>query len=86
MRIISQDGRIDVPYEMTALHECHGSIRMNMAGDTGRGTEMAVYSTEEKAQAVMEELRKKYEDYQTYNGIYDYPKVFRFPPDEEGQP
>ena len=49
MRVVSQNGDIDVPYEITAFHICHGRIRMNMAGDTGRGTEMAVYESQEKA-------------------------------------
>ena len=60
MRIISQDGMIDVPYEMVALHECEGKIRMNMAGDTGKGTVLAEYSTEAKARKAMEMLRKAY--------------------------
>lgn len=60
MRVISQDGTIDVPYEITAFHSCNGRIRMNMTGDTGRGTEVAVYSTQEKALAVMQALHEKY--------------------------
>lgn len=60
MRIISQDGMIDVPYEMVALHECNGKIRMNMAGDTGKGTVLAEYSTEAKARKAMEMLRSAY--------------------------
>lgn len=60
MRIISQDGMIDVPYEMVALHECDGKIRMNMAGDTGKGTVLAEYSTEARARKAMEMLRQAY--------------------------
>lgn len=37
MRVISQNGAIDVPYEMTAFHLAGGMIRMNMVGDTGKG-------------------------------------------------
>lgn len=60
MRIISQDGMIDVPYEMVALHEYDGKIRMNMAGDTGKGTVLAEYSTEAKARKAMEMLHRTY--------------------------
>jgi len=60
MRILSQDGMIDVPYEMVALHECGGKIRMNMAGDTGKGTVLAEYSTEAKAKRAMEMLHDAY--------------------------
>ena len=41
MRVISQNGAIDVPYEMTAFHLAGGMIRMNMVGDTGKRTLMA---------------------------------------------
>lgn len=37
MRVISQNGAIDVPYEMTAFHLAGGMIHMNMVGDTGKG-------------------------------------------------
>ena len=47
MRIISQEGKIDVPYEMTAIHLLEGSV-------------IARYSTSEKAQKAMEMLREKY--------------------------
>lgn len=60
MRIISQDGKIDVPYEMTAIHLLEGSVLMNMVGDTGKGSVIARYSTSEKAQKAMEMLREQY--------------------------
>uniref|UniRef100_A0AAU8B6F0 WGR domain-containing protein n=1 Tax=Dulem virus 39 TaxID=3145757 RepID=A0AAU8B6F0_9CAUD len=66
MRIISQDGMIDVPYEMIALHECDGKIRMNMAGDTGKGTVLAEYSTEAKARKAMEMLHEAYICFSAY--------------------
>lgn len=67
MRIISQDGTIDVPYEISSLsmavgkHEnvehanifCHNS-------STAMGTKMARYSSKEKAEKVMEMLRDAY--------------------------
>lgn len=60
MRVISQNGMIDVPYEMTAIHCTETIIRMNMVGDTGKGTFMAEYSTPEKTQKAMELLRRQY--------------------------
>lgn len=60
MRIISQNGLIDVPYEMIALHHCDGLITMNMVGDTGKGTIIAQYSTQEKAEKAMLLLHKIY--------------------------
>ena len=60
MRVISQNGAIDVPYEMTAFHLAGGMIRMNMVGDTGKGTLMAQYETPEKAEKAMEMLHKAY--------------------------
>lgn len=68
MRVVSQDGMIDVPYEMTAFHICNGYIHMNMAGNTGRGTAMAAYSTQEKAGEAMKMLHKEYMD---CNAIYN---------------
>lgn len=67
MRIISQDGIIDVPYEISSLsmavgkHEdveyaaiyCHNS-------STAMGTKMAEYGSKEKAKKAMEMLRKAY--------------------------
>ena len=60
MRVISQNGMIDVPYEMTAFHMAGGTIRMNMVGDTGKGTIIAQYSTQEKAEKAMQKLRECY--------------------------
>lgn len=60
MRIISQNGLISVPFEMTAIHVIQTFIRMNMAGDTGKGTVIAEYSTPEKAEKAMQLLHKAY--------------------------
>ena len=65
MRVVSQNGLIDVPYKLTAFHICSGKIRMNMAGDTGRGTVMARYESDEKAIKAMEMLREVYVDCNT---------------------
>lgn len=49
---------------------------------------LAEYSTKEKAEKAMEELRTEYGSYRTVEGnmfysAFDYPKVFRFPHDSE---
>lgn len=77
MRVISQNGGIDVPYELTAFHSCNGRIYMNMAGNVGRGTEVAVYENQLKALKAMEYLREAYSDFITYDcGEYS---IFKFP-------
>ena len=60
MRLISQDGTIDVPYEMSAIRNDDKLIILCMAGETGKGSVIATYSTSEKAQKAMEMLRKAY--------------------------
>lgn len=64
MRVISQDGLIDVPYEISVFHidfEISGAtIRANIAGDTGKGTIIAHYSEEEKAKKAMSILHDSY--------------------------
>lgn len=91
MRIISQNGMIDVPYEMAAFHVAEGTIRMNMVGDTGKGTIVAKYSTPEKARKGMEMLHRAYLDCNNNPGGYGYVtkaayvrnKVFEFPQEDE---
>lgn len=63
MRVISQNGMIDVPYEMTVFHVTGTFIRMNMVGDTGKGTVIAEYNTPAKAERAMEML------YEAYTGM-----------------
>ena len=60
MRIISQNGEIDVPYEMSAIRNEDNAIILNMAGETGKGSVIATYSTSEKAEKAMEMLHKAY--------------------------
>mgnify|MGYP000171879202 FL=1 len=59
MRVISQDGSIDVSYEMAVVYvECEGVIAK--VGD--KRYVMGSYSTEKKAVKAMEILRKVYEN------------------------
>lgn len=87
MRVISQDGLIDVPYSITAFHVCGGNIIMNMAGDTGKGTVMARYESDEKAIKAMEMLigtyvKRSIDDFVSISA-YVRNTVFRFPVDDE---
>lgn len=70
MRIISQNGEIDVPYEMTSIRSFEGNVLMNMVGDTGKGSVIARYSTPEKAQKAMKMLHGFYVRSQCNNRIF----------------
>lgn len=60
MRVISQNGLISVPFEMTAIHANGTFIRMNMVGDTGEGTIIAEYNTPKKTEQAMQFLHEVY--------------------------
>ena len=61
MRVISQDGTIDIPYEMSIVWcEDSGAVLLQPIGETGEYQTFAKYSTEEKAMKAMEELRYAY--------------------------
>ena len=94
MRIISQNGEIDVPYEMSAIRNDDKQIILCMAGETGKGSVIATYSTSEKAQKAMEMLREEYGKHFFSKGwamatansyvppfAFIPPKVFQFPKD-----
>ena len=85
MRLISQDGMFDVPYENVCISiNCRNKnqiIAWNFGCEDCEIVSMAIYSTEPKALKVMEMLREEY-----LETVYDYrtrPKVFQFPKDEE---
>lgn len=93
MRIISQDGAIDVPYENAEL-ERKGKIIYVRTLDTVYSN-FASYSTEEKVIKAMEMCREKYLSRMVLDGGYDIvsgcyvqpnywvlPKVFQFPKEE----
>lgn len=56
MRLISQTGDIDVPYETTSLSRTENIIRAYVPMVGEKGTIMAVYSTEEQAKEAMSML------------------------------
>ena len=60
MRLISQNGEFDVPYEITPLSRTGNIIRIYIPISGEKGTIMAAYSTEKKAEKAMEMLRKVY--------------------------
>lgn len=71
MRLVSQNGLVDVPYELTALHATDNHIRMCMAGDPGKGSLLAEYSSLEKTQKVMGMIQQAYENCLNCNHAYD---------------
>lgn len=94
MRVISQDGTIDIPYESVIIQRFGREIyflNKNLTGVEQLVSDMdiATYSTEEKAQKSMEMLRNNYLDFMTEatpdgNGFcFNQPKVFQFPKDED---
>lgn len=62
MRIISQDGTMDMPYEMSTMWCDDGAVLLQPIGEIGEYQTFAKYSTEEKAIKAMEMLRKVYEN------------------------
>ena len=91
MRIISQDGKVDLPYEFVAIstHNIHQEqvIAEPIANTAKICCVMGEYSTKEKAEKAMKMLRAEYVNFQetkSINGSYfafNYPRVFRFPYD-----
>lgn len=93
MRVISQDGTIDVPYKIATILKRGNTI---LARNDRAEFELAEYSTEAKAIKAMEMLREKYLSRMELDGGYDIvnkcyvqpnywvlPKVFQFPQDNE---
>ena len=95
MRVISQDGTIDIPYELSAVTIGHKvdlskfniNIRSKLLDEIP--CIVATYSTEEKAKKAMEKMRAVYEFYAVKatpdgNGLCSIPTaVFQFPAEEE---
>lgn len=83
MRVISQDGTIDVPYEQVVIQRFNRVIYFLNKNLTGvesviNDMEMASYSTEEKAKKAMEELRYAYM-------CHTLVKMGQIPPDGIGE-
>lgn len=87
MRIISQDGTIDVPYNLSSLSVACGKYKdveyaciycHNISAP--HGTKLAEYSSKEKALKAMEMLR---EAWKFKVGDYHGNIIFQFPQDSE---
>lgn len=94
MRVISQDGTIDIPYEKFIFYKtaCNSIIATKdfvECADILLSGIIAEYSTREKALKAMEMLREKYLLYmratneRNFYTFFDNPKVFQFPKDDE---
>jgi hypothetical protein len=92
MRVISQDGKIDVPYDYFSLSVASGKYEdvevayiycHNLSSPNG--TKLAEYSTKAKAIKAMEMLREAWinEAIEFTHGIYHRNIVFQFPQDDE---
>lgn len=92
MRIISQNGKVDLPYEQIAISiDCDDEMTIiayavNSEDDTIWN--LAEYSTKAKAAKAMEMLRTEYGNYKQaksseYYFAFNYPKVFRFSQDSD---
>lgn len=61
MRVISQDGTFDMPYEMSTMWcDDAGAVLLQPIGEIGEYQTFAKYSTKGKAKKAMEELRYAY--------------------------
>lgn len=77
MRVISQDGTIDMPYEQVIIQRFQRDIyflNKNLVGVEQLVSDMVVakYSTEEKAKKAMEMLREKYLTRMELDGGFDH--------------
>ena len=68
MRVISQDGTMDMPYEMSIVWcEDSGAVLLQPIGETGEYQTFAKYSTEEKAKKAIQMLRIAYGNNEFYH-------------------
>ena len=93
MRVISQHGNVDLPYEQIVV--CH-AMESVIALYNGEKYVLGEYSSKEKAYKAMEMLREKYLQYISLQGgesafvdavfqpnYWVLPKVFQLPQDDE---
>ena len=78
MRVISQDGTIDIPYESVIIQRFGREIyflNKNLIGVEQLVSDMdiATYSTEEKAKKAIEMLHDEWNDY-GQGGLFQFPK------------
>nr|DAU45375.1 MAG TPA: hypothetical protein [Caudoviricetes sp.] len=82
MRVISQHGNVDLPYEQIVV--CH-AMESVIALYNGEKYVLGEYSSKEKAYKAMEMLREAWinEAIEFTHGIYHRNIVFQFPQDDE---
>lgn len=91
MRVISQDGTKDFPYDSSSVSIYGGCVngriyvRMQLCGGYEDSVDVADYSTKEKAIKAIEMLRKAWINgtIEFTHGIYHRNIVFQFPQDDE---
>lgn len=90
MRVISQDGTLDMPYEEVIIQRFRSRIyflNKNLTGVESLSDDMQIaeYSTEAKAIKAMEMLREAWinETVEFTHGIYHRNIIFQFPQDDE---
>ena len=77
MRVISQNGKFDLPYENLAIFVEYENVIARFENERHL---LAQYSSEEKAIKAMEMLRKAWK-FET--GIYHRNIIFQFPQDDD---
>lgn len=93
MRVISQDGMIDFPYEHVIVNISYIDNKCIVANGVnchdGEPFTVAKYDTEKKAMKAMEMLRDLYNRLETRkmfkSGFCDYCHIFQFPKNDEIQ-
>lgn len=82
MRVISQHGNVDLPYEQIVV--CH-AMESVIALYNGEKYVLGEYSSKEKAYKAMEMLREAWinEAIEFTHGIYHRNIAFQFPQDDE---
>lgn len=82
MRVISQHGNVDLPYEQIVV--CH-AMESVIALYNGERYVLGEYSSKEKAYKAMEMLRGAWinEAIEFTHGIYHRNIIFQFPQDDE---
>lgn len=64
MRVISQSGRFDLPYEQIYVYRNDDDVECRMCGNKDNWVLLGHYSSPEKAEKAMEMCRRKYSGFQ----------------------